>query len=58
VVGVSTAELGQAAPRPLRAGLRIERARPLVGADLPGYPDGLRLMADERRAAQEAPADA
>jgi dTDP-4-dehydrorhamnose reductase len=58
VVGVSTAELGQAAPRPLRLGLRIDRARPLVGADLPGYPDGLRLMADERRAAQEAPADA
>jgi dTDP-4-dehydrorhamnose reductase len=58
VVGVTTAELGQAAPRPLRAGLRIDRARPLVGADLPGYPDGLRLMAGERRVAQEAPADA
>ena len=58
VVGISTAELGQDAPRPLGLGLRIDRARPIVGDDLPGYPEGLRLMAAERATAEEAPGDA
>jgi dTDP-4-dehydrorhamnose reductase len=41
---VATAELGQAAPRPLCAGLRTERAERLLGWTLPGYAEGLSRM--------------
>lgn len=40
-----TAELGQPAPRPLRAGLRVDYAERLLGRELPGYRAGLREMA-------------
>jgi dTDP-4-dehydrorhamnose reductase len=41
---VPTSALGQAAPRPLRAGLRGERAARALGRTLPGYVEGLRRM--------------
>lgn len=41
---VATAELGQRAARPLRAGLRIERARTVLAATLRGPEVGLRSM--------------
>jgi dTDP-4-dehydrorhamnose reductase len=47
---VTTAELNQRARRPLRAGLRIERARALLSTPLRAPDDGLRAM----RAALEA----
>jgi dTDP-4-dehydrorhamnose reductase len=42
---VSTAELGQTAPRPLQAGLRVEKASASLPFPLLGYHDGLREMA-------------
>ena len=44
VRSVPTRELHQAAPRPLRAGLRSEHAARLLGWTLPGYVEGLRQM--------------
>jgi dTDP-4-dehydrorhamnose reductase len=41
---VLTSELGQAAPRPLRAGLCADVAEELLGRELPGYEEGLRRM--------------
>lgn len=41
---VPTAELGQAARRPLRAGLRCEFTERCLGRELPGYMAGLRRM--------------
>lgn len=41
---VVTAELGQSAPRPLRAGLCTELTERRLGRELPGYAAGLRLM--------------
>ncbi len=44
VRAVPTSALGQAAPRPLRAGLRGEHAARARGRALPGYVEGLRQM--------------
>jgi dTDP-4-dehydrorhamnose reductase len=44
VRAVPTAELAQAAPRPLRAGLRTELAAQHLGRALPGYVEGLQRM--------------
>lgn len=44
VTPVSTASLGQSAPRPLRAGLRVERARATLRARLRGVRAGLEAM--------------
>ncbi len=41
---VTTAELGQVAKRPLKAGLRIDRARAMLETALRGPVDGLRAM--------------
>jgi len=41
---VATAALGQRARRPLRAGLRIDRARAVLAAPLRGPEEGLRAM--------------
>jgi len=41
---VATAALGQRARRPLRAGLRIDRARAVLAAPLRGPAEGLRAM--------------
>jgi len=40
-----TAELGLVAPRPMRCGLKVDRRRQLVGADLTSVEVGLREMA-------------
>ena len=44
---VSTAELGQTAPRPLQAGLRVDKASASLPFPLMGYHEGLRMMARE-----------
>jgi dTDP-4-dehydrorhamnose reductase len=44
---VLTSELGQAAPRPLRGGLRSELAERRLGRELPGYTEGLRRLTSE-----------
>jgi dTDP-4-dehydrorhamnose reductase len=44
---VLTSELGQAAPRPLRAGLRSEPAERRLGWELPGCTEGLRRLTSE-----------
>jgi len=41
---VSTAELGQAAPRPLKAGMRVEKAQGILQTRLIDYQEGLQLM--------------
>jgi len=41
---VPTAELGLAAPRPLRAGLRTDKLRRQLGHGLPSSYDALRAM--------------
>jgi dTDP-4-dehydrorhamnose reductase len=41
---VNTAELGQTAPRPLRAGLRPEKAQALLGRSLVGMTEGLHRV--------------
>jgi len=46
---VSTPELAQPAPRPLQAGLRIEKAQALWSARLLGYREGLSRMVAERQ---------
>jgi dTDP-4-dehydrorhamnose reductase len=45
VRSVATADLGQIAARPLRAGLRTELTERRLGRDLLGYTEGLRRMA-------------
>ena len=50
VIPVTTAALGQRAPRPLNAGLRIDRARSRLASPLRGPREGLEAM----RAAVEA----
>jgi len=42
---VSTPDLGQAAPRPLEAGLRVEKVRQVLRTPLMGYREGLTHMA-------------
>ncbi len=42
---VATSELGQAAARPLNAGLAVEKAAERLTVELSGYRDGLRAMA-------------
>ena len=44
--GVTTAELGQAAPRPLQAGMTTRRDLAGVGT-LRGYVEGVRAMVEE-----------
>ena len=53
VRSISTAELGQRAPRPLRAGLGVELAEQRLGRELLGYTDGLRQMLAEQPESQE-----
>ncbi|OLP18621.1 hypothetical protein BST81_10065 [Leptolyngbya sp. 'hensonii'] len=48
IQGVSTAELGQAAKRPLRGGLVVDKAAAAVHVSLLGYPAGLREMRAEK----------
>jgi dTDP-4-dehydrorhamnose reductase len=48
VRSVTTAELGQLAPRPLHAGLRVEAAEARLGRELLGYTAGLRRMLAEQ----------
>ena len=43
-----TKDLGQIAPRPLQAGLKINKAQKVLRTPLLGYLDGLRLMFDTR----------
>lgn len=45
---VATSELGQAAPRPLNAGMVAEKAAAKLTVPLIGYREGLRVMASER----------
>ena len=45
---VSTSELGQAAPRPLNAGMRTEKAVAALRTRLVGYKEGLASMASVR----------
>lgn len=45
---VDTASLAQLAPRPLQAGLKVDKAAALVPDLLLGYREGLRRMASER----------
>jgi dTDP-4-dehydrorhamnose reductase len=47
---VSTAELGQAAPRPLKAGMHIDKVQGVLQTRLIDYVEGLRMMASERPA--------
>jgi dTDP-4-dehydrorhamnose reductase len=47
--GVSTAELGQTAPRPLDAGVRSDRAEALLGRRMLGVEDGLRVLKERWR---------
>jgi dTDP-4-dehydrorhamnose reductase len=44
VCSALTSELGQAAPRPLKAGLRSDVAERCLGRELLGYVEGLRLL--------------
>ena len=48
VAAVTTAELGQRAARPLRAGMRVDRAQRLLSFPLRGYRAGLQAMAAGR----------
>ncbi len=45
---VLTSELEQIAPRPLNAGMTIDKAIACLGTPLLGYRDGLRVMSNER----------
>ncbi len=47
---VSTAELGQAARRPLKGGLVVDKTQAFLGRSLVGYEDGLRQMAASEKA--------
>jgi dTDP-4-dehydrorhamnose reductase len=55
VEAVPTAALGQAAARPLNAGMLVELAERRLGRELVGYTAGLRRMLTERPASQEGP---
>lgn len=55
VDAVPTAALGQAAARPLNAGMLVELAEGRLGRELVGYTAGLRRMLTERPASQEDP---
>jgi dTDP-4-dehydrorhamnose reductase len=48
IKAVSTCELGQVAPRPLNAGMVVEKAADELKVSLVGYEEGLRMMASER----------
>ena len=48
IQAVATSELGQAAPRPLNAGMVVEKAAAKLTVPLVGYQDGLRAMTSER----------
>lgn len=50
VIPVTTEDLGQAARRPLRAGMRVEKAASTLSTRLLPPAEGLRLMADQRDA--------
>lgn len=45
VIAVSTADLGQIAPRPLRAGLVSGKVQDVLGRPMLDYFEGLRRMA-------------
>lgn len=45
---VSTGDLGQAAPRPLKGGMVVDKARSVLATELIGYVEGLAMMAKER----------
>jgi dTDP-4-dehydrorhamnose reductase len=47
--GVATADLGQAAPRPLDAGMMSARAEALIGRRMVGVDDGLAVLRDTWR---------
>lgn len=49
---VTTKELAQTAPRPLRAGMRVEKAVAKLGRPLLGYRAGLRTMAEAARTSE------
>lgn len=51
IQAVATAELGQAARRPLQAGLRVERVQGVLSTPLLGYREGLAHMASAREEA-------
>ena len=55
VQAVPTSALGQAAARPLNAGMLVELAERRLGRELVGYTAGLRRMLTERPASQEDP---
>jgi hypothetical protein len=46
---VTTEELGQDAPRPLRAGMRVEKAVATLQRPLLGFEAGLRIMAEMKQ---------
>lgn len=48
IKGIPTCELGQVAPRPLNAGMVVEKAADELKVSLVGYEEGLRMMASER----------
>jgi dTDP-4-dehydrorhamnose reductase len=50
IAPVTTAELGQAAPRPLNAGMVIDKASARLKTPLMSYREGLKSMAAEKRA--------
>lgn len=47
IVPARTSELGQKAPRPTRAGLRVDKARRVLSVPLLGYREGLERMKKE-----------
>lgn len=47
IIPVDTKSLGQAAPRPLRLGLLVDKASKLLNFPLTRYKDGLREMAEQ-----------
>jgi dTDP-4-dehydrorhamnose reductase len=49
IVPVSTPELRQDAPRPLDAGMRIDKFERVAGRTMMGYPEGLRAMLADRK---------
>jgi dTDP-4-dehydrorhamnose reductase len=51
---VETSELKQPASRPLRAGMKIDKAVAALGRPLLGYREGLRVMAEAGAASQAA----
>jgi dTDP-4-dehydrorhamnose reductase len=49
--GVTTAQIGQPARRPLEAGLTVQKVSSTIGTPLVGYREGLRAMAATRASA-------